>query len=322
MLQAAIRSLGNLEVSDECEVEVVVVDNASTEGAVRWAESGGCRVISLPTNCGFGTAVNCGISNSKGKFVVVMNDDVELESKWLAEILSTLERSTESWFACGKTLRYADRSRIDGAGDAISRGGTSWRIGSGRGDGELFDVSRPTYFPSGTATLFRRTFFGQVGTYDEGFFAYLEDMDLGLRAAGAGCGGIYVPTAEAYHHGSQTGQAWSTAMVRWITTHQILLLAKHYRVAMLVRFGWHILVGQTLWAALSCSRGRTVAWLQGLVTGLWRAWPTRRRSRELRARNGLAAVLTRSEAELARFQRETGFDAYWKWYFRLAGEPK
>lgn len=323
MLQAAIQSLNDLDVSDDCEVEVVLVDNASTEGAVGWAKSAGYHVVSLSTNFGFGKAVNCGIAASTGEFVVVMNDDVELAPQWLAEVLATLEREPESWFACGKTLRYTDRSRIDGAGDAICRGGTSWRIGNGREDGEPFNVGRPTYFPSGTATLFRRGFFTQVGTYDEELFAYLEDMDLGLRAAGAGCSGRYVPTAEAYHHGSQTGQAWSAAMVRWITSHQVMLIAKHYRGAMLVRLGWHILIGQALWAALAVLRGRTVAWLQGMGSGLWRAWPTRRRSRGLReTRQGLATVLVESEAEIARFQKETGFDGYWKWYFRLVGKPQ
>lgn len=322
MLQAAIQSLENLDTPDDCSIEVIVVDNASIDGAADWAAASGYRTVRLARNEGFARAVNRGIDLGCGDDIVVMNDDVELAPDWLVQITRALKASEQAWFACGKTLCYADRGRIDGAGDAICRGGASWRIGHGRKDSPQFDIPRQTYFPSGTATLFRRDFFDEVGRFDEDFFAYLEDVDLGLRAVEAGLGGIYVPEARAYHHGSRTGHAWSPSMVRWITAHQILLLAKHYPAQLLFRYGWNILVAQLLWAAMAMSRGRVVAWMRGMASGLKHARQSRYQARGLREKaDRLPEVLSAMETEIVRLQQETGFDGYWRWYFRLVRAP-
>lgn len=303
-------------------MDVIVVDNASAEGAPGWAESEDCRVIRLAENQGFGKAVNHGILASGGEWIVVMNDDVELEPDWLLQIASAIEKSPAAWFICGKTLQSFARGTIDGAGDAICRGGASWRLGNGRPDSEAFDTSKETYFPSATATAFRRTFFGRAGTFDETFFAYLEDVDLGLRAALADLPGFYAPAARSYHRGSATGQAWSAEMVRWITGHQLLLLAKFFPAQLLLSNGWNILVAQALWAGLAVSRGRFSAWASGLALGLRGATRIRREGKTLRSQPGrLAAVLADSERRIKSLQQSTGFDRYWVWYFRLTEPP-
>ena len=321
-LQAAVRSIRQQQTPAGWMIEVIVVDNASAEGAPAWAEAEGCLVIALTANQGFGKAVNRGIRAGEGEWIVVMNDDVELETDWLRQIQSAIERTPAAWFICGKTLQFDARGQVDGAGDAISKGGAALRLGNGRADGERFNVSRATFFPSATATAFRRDFFERAGLFDETFFAYLEDVDLGLRAALAGLEGVYAPAARSYHHGSATGQAWSADMVRWITGHQLLILAKFFPGGLLLRNGWNILVAQTLWAALAASRGRTVAWAQGVALALREAKRSRLGGTSLRSRpERLAALLAASEKDLKNFQMSDGFDAYWKWYFRLTDLP-
>jgi len=301
---------------------VIVVDNSSSEGAPDWAEAEGCLVIRLAENQGFGKAVNQGIRASAGEWVVVMNDDVELEADWLPQIEAAIKQTPQAWFICGKTLQFDARDQIDGAGDAISKGGTSLRLGNGRADGDSFNASRATFFPSATATAFRRTFFEQAGMFDEGFFAYLEDVDLGLRAALAGLSGVYAPAARSYHHGSATGQAWSADMVRWITGHQLLLLAKFFPARLLLRNGWNILVAQGLWSGLAVSRGQAPAWLRGLALGLRQARRARIGGKALRSQpERLATVLAASEQEIKDLQQSTGFDRYWAWYFHLTELP-
>ena len=147
---------------------------------------------------------------------------------------------------------------------------------------------RPTYFPSATASLFRRTFFERVGPFEEGFFAYLEDVDLGLRAAIEDLAGLYVPQAVAYHRGSATSGAWSSAMVEWITCHQLLLLAKFYPTRLLMLYARPILAAQLLWAGLAVSRGGAWAWMRGLWLGIRRFARLRRTSRALRRGERLA----------------------------------
>ena len=301
------------------ELETIVVDNGSSDGSAEAARDWGALVVPLDENVGVSRALNRGIDASHGELVALVNNDIELAEDWLSALLLALERE-DVWFATGKTLDYDDRRYIDGAGDAVCRGGTSWRLGHGKADGPWFEVERTTYFPSATATVFRREFFERVGLLEERFFAYLEDVDLGLRAAVAGLPGTYIPRATAYHHGSATAVAWSSRTIEWMTCHQVLLLAKFYSPPMWMRFARAIAAAQILWAAMAISRGRGGAWLRGLARGVRLSGGIRASSGSLRSRaNGLPAVLAVAEDQIAEVQRTTNWDAYWKWYFRFAG---
>jgi GT2 family glycosyltransferase len=297
--------------------EILVVDNGSTDDTVTVAERDGARMLQMYTNRGFSFAVNRGIEAAQGELLAIVNNDVELEPYWLERLAAPL-RVGSAWFAIGKLLQYSDRSMLDGAGDAICRGGASWRLGHGRANNSLFDTPRSTFFPSLTAVVVRRALFERAGKLDEMFYAYLEDVDLGLRAALLGMCGQYIPGAVAYHRGSATLGAWSPQMVEWLTRNQILLLAKHYPGALAARFWRAILAAQVLWGAAAVRRGRTVAYTKGFIAAL-RAAPTLRRDCA-RTRNGnkLAKILSQSETELVRAQRALGWDRYWRWYCRLA----
>ena len=108
-------------------------------------------------------------------------------------------------------------------------------------------------------------------------------------------------------------------MVRWLTRNQILLLAKFYPWRLIWRMARPILAAQGLWGAMALRRGCALAYLRGMAAGLGRAAAVRRSSRPWRERGPrLAEVLLQSEAELASVQRATGWDRYWRWYFRLA----
>lgn len=327
LLEAALGSIARLEKPEHVEIETIVVDNASADDSVSAARALGARVVELERNEGVSRALNRGIAAATGERVVLLNNDVELEPDWLARMLAAVE-SDGVWFAACRTLRWTDkglteRAIIDGAGDALCRGGAAWRLGHGRADGPLFAVARKTYFPSATATLFRAEFFGRVGLLEEDFFAYLEDADLGVRAALADLPGVYVPEAIAYHRGSETAGRWSALTVESMTRHQILLVAKYYPVGLLLRFAGPILAAQVLWALLAASRGRAWAWLRGVSAGVRAAGRFRKQARWLRGapEQRLAAALEAAEAEIRRFQRASGFDSFWKWYFRLAWPP-
>lgn len=295
---------------------MIVVDNGSTDASEAVARAHGVRWIELGVNRGVGAALNHGIRQASGEWVAVLNNDVELAPDWLG-LLSERARQEAAWFATGKVLDYTRTDRIDGAGDAVCRGGAAWRLGHGRPDGPAFAHPRPSYFPSATATLFQREFFDRAGLFDESFFAYLEDVDLGMRSAALGCAGLYVPEAESWHRGSETAGKWSESSVTWITRHQFKLVAKHYSESTLLRFGWHVFVAQVLWAAMAISRSRFRAWMRGARLGLadyWMDWQPAARAGDASLCNALRA----SEDEIASVQRATAWDRYWRWYFRLA----
>lgn len=317
LLEGLLRSIERQCAPDGVRVETIIADNGSSDGSAGMAESRGCRVLRLERNLGVSRALNRGIEAASGEWIALVNNDVELSPQWLALLLQAAGRSG-AWFATGRILDFSDRSRLDGAGDAICRGGASWRVGNGKADGPLFHSSRPVHLPSATATLFRRSYFDRVGSLEENFFAYLEDVDLGLRGALAELEGVYVPEAAAWHRGSATAGAWSRASVEWITCHQLLLLAKFYPAALLWRYARPIFVAQFLWALMAVSRGRALPWLKGVLRGLARFRGLRKASGALRVLPArLAQVLEAGEREIAAAQEQTGWDTYWKWYFRL-----
>jgi GT2 family glycosyltransferase len=321
LLARVLRSLFAQRLPPPVALEVIVVDNGSRNGSAAVATELGARTVLLGSNQGVSRALNRGIEAAVGDWVALVNNDVDLAPDWLARLLDGALRA-EAWFATGKIYDASRRDLLDGAGDAVCRGGAAWRLGHGKPDGPAFSVPRPTYFPAATASLFRREFFDRAGLFDEAFFAYLEDVDLGMRAAALGLGGVYLPQAVAWHLGSETGGRWSERSVAWITRHQLLLLSKHYSEDLLLRFARPVAVAQVLWAALALSRGRWRGWLRGLALGLadyrarWQAAPRRGESE-------LASALLAGEAEIASFQQAAGWDTYWRWYFRLTrGGPR
>lgn len=315
LLQRVLHSVAAQGLPENHRVEVIVVDNGSADESAAVARAHGARTILLGANRGVSHALNCGIEQAAGEWIVLLNNDVELAADWIAALLAAASRAG-AWFATGKTFDASQRHLLDGAGDAVCRGGSAWRLGHGKPDGPAFAEPRATFFPSATATLFRREFFARAGSFDESFFAYLEDVDLGMRAAALDLRGIYVPEAAAWHIGSETVGRWSDQTVSWITRHQLTIVGKHYSEAMLLRFAGPLAVAQLLWLSLVVRRGKLVPWLRGIRLGaadIRERWRPGCRPGE----SALARALCDAETEIADFQAASGWDSYWKWYFRL-----
>lgn len=296
--------------------EVVVVDDGSTDDSASLAARLGARVIALPRRTGFARAVNTGVREARGRWVAVLNNDVELARDWLERMLEAAE-SQQAWFACGKLFERAAPCRLDGAYDLLCRGACAWRAGHGRQDGPLWNRMQPVLFTSFTATLLRRELFDRVGWLDEGFESYLEDVEFCLRCALAGLHGVYVPAATGLHTGSATLGAWSREIVRLIARNQIWLIARHYPDDWPRRYGRAVLVAQVLWGGLAARHGALRAYLKGKREG-WRGFKRMRSSPgERGAPDRLDALLRTSEQEIRRLQASTGWDWYWRAYFRM-----
>lgn len=312
------QTLDDLHAQTCPAAEIVVVDNGSVDGSVELAREKGARTIALERNAGFSGAVNRGVREARTELVAVINNDVRLAPDWLERLRGALEESG-AHFATGKLLDEANPERIDGTFDLLSRAACPWRAGAGRPDGPAWSARRRIRLAPFTATLFRAELFEKVGLLDERFESYLEDVDFGMRCAVAGYSGVYEPAAVARHRGSATLGRWHPGTVRRLARNQVLLAAKHYPGRCLVRFAWPLLVGQALWGAVALRHGRGLAYLRGKLAGV-AEFPRARKTQRADART-VAAVLRESEREILGYQRETGFDAYWRCYFALAGKP-
>ena len=256
--------------------EVLVVDNASSDGAPALARRFGCTVIEMGENAGFSRAVNRGWRAAASAWVAILNSDVELARDWAERLLASSEKAA---FATGKILDARNRTSIDGTYDLLSRGACAWRAGHGEKSAQQ-ETPSPIAIAPGTACLFRRNVLEHLRGFDESFGSYLEDIDLGLRCLRESFGGIYVPGAVAWHHGSATLGRWNPGVVRLISRNQLLLVSRHYDRALFRACLWQILTGQLLWGVLAFRHGAGFAWAAGkwrdFAISAWRASLRRR----------------------------------------------
>ena len=177
LLAAALR---NLRAQTRPPDHVLVIDNGSADNSVHYArQQQGVQVIAFPENRGFAAAVNEGIARSQSDYLLILNNDVVLETDWLARVLesATVERAP---FVVGKLLRPGGRE-IDGSFDLISRGAYAWRSGYAKPDGPAWSRRRYIHLAPMTAALFHRSVFQRVGLLETRLESYYEDVEFGLR---------------------------------------------------------------------------------------------------------------------------------------------
>jgi GT2 family glycosyltransferase len=314
------RCLESLRRQTFTDFQTVVVSNGAGSSAEELAQEFGCALIRLEENRGFAAAVNAGIAAARSEYVLLLNDDVELERGWLGQMAALLSERGDLSFCCGKILRPDGRT-VDDAGDALARGGSAWRLGFGRTDGAELDLPRPLLAISATAALFRRTALEALGGFDEDFVSYLEDMDWSLRALRAGLRGFYWPRAVARHHGGATlGGAESPQVFELLTRNQLLLLAKHYPAQYWFRLAPPILWAQALWALMAIRKGRVRPYCKGFLRFLG-ALPSALRKRghwSGEQRQAFWSWLQKSEEAIyADVGSREVRDTFWRMYFAL-----
>ncbi|MFQ5872428.1 MAG: glycosyltransferase family 2 protein [Dehalococcoidia bacterium] len=198
--------LGSLREQTFKDFEVVVVDNGSTDGSVRLLarDYPEVRVLDFDENLGFSAAVNAGIRATAGEYVALVNNDVELDPGWLWTMVTALDCESRAGFAASRIRRYWQRDTLESAGDCVSISPKG--RGHGMQDGPRFD--RPAWVTSASAAaaVYRRSLLEEIGLFNEDYFAYFEDVELGMRAQIAGYPCLYVPEAIAYHKGGETSR--------------------------------------------------------------------------------------------------------------------
>ncbi len=192
--------------------QVVLVDNASHDGSADQAERAypWLGVIRNPENRGFAAANNLAVAHSAAtEWLALLNPDAFPAPDWLAALRqATQDEPRYALFGC-RLLDAADPERLDGVGDGYHASGLAWRRGHGEPAAGRYLPMGEIFAPCAAAALYRRAAFLEAGGFDERFFCYMEDVDLGfrLRLLGYRCG--YAPAAIVHHVGSGTTGARS-----------------------------------------------------------------------------------------------------------------
>jgi len=153
------------------------------DGSAEYIEANfpAARVIRLSANSGFARASNIGFHASLGELVAFLNNDTEADPGWLKELSRAAKVHPEADFFASKMMFFAERDRIDSAGDEFSKFGHGVKRGHGQKDIGQFDREEEIFGACGGAAMFRRVAFRDAGGFDEKFFAYCEDVDLNFR---------------------------------------------------------------------------------------------------------------------------------------------
>jgi GT2 family glycosyltransferase len=208
--------LESLRLQDGVVFETIVVDNGSTDGSPDIAREFGAAVIRNEANRGFCAANNQGIAAANGEFVALLNNDAEADPGWLAALQRACSRTPEVGMAASKVLVWEDPQRIDKVGHLIFPDGQNRGRGAGAIDSGQFDREEEVLWPDGCAAMYRKSMLDRIGGFDEDFFAYGDDAELGLRARIAGWKCVYAPDAVVRHHRGSTlgkGSAWRLELI-------------------------------------------------------------------------------------------------------------
>lgn len=193
--------LSSLKEQTFKEFETIVVDNGSEDGSFEYVKKTFplVEVISLDKNLGFAKAVNIGIKRAKAKYVILLNNDTEVDNQCIEYLVLAADKHPDIGFVAAKILNFYKRNIIDNAGDYIDGGGHPNTRGTGEKDGSKFNKDGYTFMATGGGSLFKKSIFEKVGLFDEEYFVYIEDVDLCLRMQLAGIKGWYEPRAKIYH---------------------------------------------------------------------------------------------------------------------------
>jgi len=195
-----LRNLSALDWPAE-RLEVICVDNASGDGSaerIRAAAVPGVRLVESPVNTGFAGGCNFGARQATGEYLALINSDARPHPGWLAEAVRILDYDRGVACVASKVLDWEGRT-VDYVGGGVSFSGMGYKREAGRPDTGEFDEARDVLYPTGSALVARADVFAEVGGFDERYFMFFEDVDLGWRLNLLGHRVRYLPTSVVYH---------------------------------------------------------------------------------------------------------------------------
>ena len=252
-------------------LEVIVVDNASTDGSHKLVaeEYPEVRWVALDENRGFTGAGNAGIEAARGEYVVLLNNDTQVEADWLEEVAAAFGRHPQAGMVASKMLLFDRRDTLHTAGDYYGVDGIPGNRGVWQRDNGTYNQEEYVFSACGGSAAYRRAMLDEVGLLDDDFFFSCEDVDIAWRAQLAGWRCVYAPQAVVYHKLAATGGG--TTASYYDGRNFLYVIAKNYP-GQLISKHWQAIIGaqaRLAWEALKAWRGAAArARMRGMLVGL------------------------------------------------------
>ncbi|MEM9838522.1 MAG: glycosyltransferase family 2 protein [Pseudomonadota bacterium] len=259
------RCLEHLSSQTLSDFEIIIWDNASMDDS-HSLQLSSARLFRSPENLGFAKANNQAVENAQGKWIAFLNPDAYPAPDWLEQMASAIKRYPGTDCFASRQLSADNPGVLDGAGDVLHITGLAYRGGFGRpaeeakDDGEVFAACA-------AAAVYRATTFKELGGFEESFFCYVEDVDLGfrLRIAGGRC--VFVASANVLHEGSGVTGRYSAFTVYHGYRNLLLMLLRCVPRSALALAPLFI-IPYTLLLLRSATRGQGGAAFRALRDGL------------------------------------------------------
>lgn len=208
---------------------IIIIDNNSQDKSLDSVNSSNAPIIIEKNNenYGFAKAVNQGIKMSTNEYILLLNNDTIVEDGFIHSLIECIRSSNEIFSVSSKMLQYHNLNLIDDAGDFYNILGWARKRGDGKSS-NLLTEKKNIFSACAGAALYNRKVFDEIGYFDENFFAYLEDIDIGYRAQIFGYKNIYCPNAIVHHIGSGTsGSKYNEFKVKLSGRNNIYLIYKN-----------------------------------------------------------------------------------------------
>jgi GT2 family glycosyltransferase len=286
------RCLKALSLQTLNDFEIILIDNGSTDDSLkelsmRWPNLN-LQLKCLTENRGFAFANNLGARLARGEWLALLNTDAFPEPNWLDNLLLAAKQNPEYSFFSSRQIQANNPNILDGAGDAYHISGLAWKRFLGYPVNGYGLETAEVFSSCGAAALFRREAFLDVNGFDEDFFSYMEDVDLGFRLRLRGNRCLYVAEAVVQHIGSATLGVTSDFALYHYHRNLIWSFIQNMPSGLLWKYFFPHLVANVLYVANYTARGRgKIMWKAKVdaIRGLSRAWLKRR---ELQARKNVS----------------------------------
>lgn len=232
LLVECLYSLAKVEYGD---LEIIVVDNASSDGTsnIIYEKFPSVKVVRSDRNLGYARGSNLGIRHAKGTYLILLNDDTLVDPMFVSRLVDAME--IESSAALGSCKIYMIIGKIiQYAGGFIDKNGYPVMRGCGEEDKGQYDRLEGVEWASGSCMIIRRKCLEEIGLLDDSFYFYYEDTDLSFRAREAGYNVIYIPMSIIWHYGSVTTRRHRRYQV-FSTRNRFRFLLRHFGSARTAR---------------------------------------------------------------------------------------
>jgi GT2 family glycosyltransferase len=291
LITVIVVNWNGLEFLDECldslerqtwpNREFILVDNGSNDGSVEviraWTRrNANAKAVCLSENTGFCRGNNLGFAEARGDWIALLNTDAVADLHWLEELVRYGDPDRRVGMLASKILFCDPPGVIDKAGHLIYWDGQNRGRGTMEKDVGQYDHAEEILWPDACAALYHRRVFEETGGFDEIFFAYGDDADLGMRARLLGWKAWYVPTARVRHRHSATAGEYSPLKIMLVERNRLLLALKNFSIPLLLQNPYWT-ARRLAWNAYAALRGQGAAgrfvetngWRRAVINLAW-----------------------------------------------------